>query len=345
MRILFLSPNYMGLHIPIIEELKKHGHEVVWVEDKDIPYNFRIPRTSLNRIRSKINAFIHKPHKAYWYKLWKDRSEDFCQPFDVFFCINGRSLCPELFSWLNAMPNIKKVLYLWDSESIFDFFYYRDEFDKIYTFDQEDAQKYTNVRFLPLFWFDTKEPTEKKYDISIIGTDHDNRYDIVERILPQVKETRLSYFFKIMIFKPDFSHIAFYKTRLKYSSSLQKIVKNSEDIYYKRLSSEIAMTQPISPEVYNHIMDQTSCILDTDRGTQSGTTARAIWALAKGKKIISTNRNFLNAPFYNSEQIRIIDRDNPILDIDFIKNDKQFDMHPYFEMLRIDNWVKEIIGF
>lgn len=66
---------------------------------------------------------------------------------------------------------------------------------------------------------------------------------------------------------------------------------------------------------------------------------------SKRKKIISTNRNFLNAPFYNSEQIRIIDRDNPILDIDFIKNDKQFDMHPYFEMLRIDNWCKEIIGF
>ena len=335
----------MGLHISIIKELKKQGHEVVWIDDKDIPYNFRIPRTPQNRIRCKINACIKRPHKAYWHKIWKNRSVNFRQPFDVFFCINGRSLCPELFSWLNAMPNIKKVLYLWDSESIFDFFYYRDEFDKIYTFDQEDAQKYTNVRFLPLFWFDTKESTEKKYDISIIGTDHDNRYDIVERILPQVKETRLSYFFKIMIFKPDFSHIAFYKTRLKYSSSLQKIVKNSEDIYYKRLSSEIAMTQPISPEVYNHIMDQTSCILDTDRGTQSGTTPRAIWALAKGKKIISTNRNFLNAPFYNSEQIRIIDRDNPILDIDFIKNDKLFDMHPYFEKLRLDNWVKEIMGF
>lgn len=346
MRILLLSPNYVGIHIPIIEELKKQGHQVVWIEDVDIPYNFRIPRTPLNRLRCKFNTFIKNPHRKYWEKVWKEKKAVMEEPFNLFFCINGRSLCPELFSKLNSMPNIRKVLYVWDSVSIFDFFYYNNEFDKIYTFDQVDAQKYQNVNYLPFFWFDKKEyrSTDKRYDISIIGTDHDDRYNIVEKILPQVKGAGLSYYFKILIFKPDYSHIAFYRTRLKYSSSLKTIIKKSEEVYFKKVSSEIATIQPISPEDYNHIMDETSCVLDTDRGTQSGITPRAIWALSKGKKMITTNRNFINTPFYNPEQILIIDRNNPDLDIDFIRSEKKFDMHPFFEKLRIDNWLSNFLN-
>lgn len=345
-RILFLSPNYISIQQPIIDEMMRQGHEVVWVEDKDIPYNFRIPRTTLNKYRCKVMAAIRNPHRKYWNQIWRSRPQDFEKPFDLFFCINGRTLCPELFTWLNAMPNLKKCFYAWDSETIFDFFYYQQEFDKVFTFDRVDANKYPKVEHLPLFWIDNHSDSSKmtiKYDISIIGTDHDNRYKIVENILTQVKAAGLSYFFKIQVYKPDLSYIAFYKLRLLFSKSLRAIVKANELEYERKLNSEISMTGIVSPKEYSDIMDESGCILDTDRGSQCGITARAIWALAKGKKMITTNPHFKEEPFYNPNQISIIDRENPVLDIDFIRSKDSFSVSSYFDGLRIDNWVKNFI--
>ena len=84
-------------------------------------------------------------------------------------------------------------------------------------------------------------------------------------------------------------------------------------------------------------------MLDTDRDTQSGTTPRVIWALGVGKKIITTNRNLLRASFDSPEQISIIDRESPVIDIDFIKDNRTFSIHPEIEKLRLDKWVKNFI--
>lgn len=73
----------------------------------------------------------------------------------------------------------------------------------------------------------------------------------------------------------------------------------------------------MSVEETERIISESSCILDTDRESQTGTTPRVIWALASGKKILSTNKNLIKMPFYNEKQIHIIDRNTPIVDIDF----------------------------
>ena len=125
MRILFLAPDYFGLHMPIIDEMEHQGHEVIWVEDIDIPYNFRLPRTGFNKLLCKVNAVLKRPHKRFWKRIIKERKNDFNKPFDLFFCINGRTLCPELFDYLNKMQGIRKVMYVWDTQKVFDFYYYK----------------------------------------------------------------------------------------------------------------------------------------------------------------------------------------------------------------------------
>lgn len=42
------------------------------------------------------------------------------------------------------------------------------------------------------------------------------------------------------------------------------------------------------------------------------------------QKVITTNKDIVKMPFYNSAQIKIVDRDNPILDVDFVKRRKVF---------------------
>ena len=341
--VVYLAPNYVGLQKPIIDEMERQGHEVVWVEDIDLPYNFRIPRAGLNKLRCRINAFFRQPHKNFWDKTLKERKDEFSKPFNLFFCINGRTLCPELFDYLHKYSNgIRKVLYVWDTQKVFDFYYYKAQFDKCMTFDLEDSQQLDGVEYLPFYWFDdaTQVETTIKYDISIIGTDHDGRFNIVEKILPQVKAQKLSYFFKIKIFQPDLSYIFLYRLRLRFSKLIQQVVASNAKEYQRRLSTEIAMTSDIPPAQYMQIINESACILDTDRATQTGVTPRAIWALSHGKKIITTNTNLLKAPFYNPKQILIIDRDNPVLDIDFIRSKESCLVSSYVGGLRIDNWVK-----
>lgn len=93
-------------------------------------------------------------------------------------------------------------------------------------------------------------------------------------------------------------------------------------------------------------MLQSRCILDTDRESQSGTTPRLIWALAMGKKVITTNKNITRMSFYDKEKILIIDRRNPVLDMNFINSPVSGTcMSKDLQNVRIDNWCKSIISF
>lgn len=352
MRVLFLAPAYAGLHIPIIEEMKRQGHDVVWIDDTAIQYDMRIPRHGiLNKMRCRVNTVLKHPSKKVWDKIFKERAEELKTPFDMFFCINGRTLCKELFAFLDKMPNLKKVLYIWDSVSVFDFYRYQDRFNRCYTFDLDDSVNVPGVFYKSLYWIDSQSNRfsccdsveAKHYDISIVGSDHDKRFEIVNKILPQVKDAGLSYFFGIQIWKPSFSHVFLYKFRKRYMANFRRIVEYAEAKYERERKNEIAMEGVIPPVEYAEIMRHTACVLDTDRGSQSGITPRVIWALAMGKKIISTNRNLLRAPFYSPEQIFIIDRESPVIDIDFIKDNRTFSIHPEIEKARLDKWVKNFI--
>lgn len=85
MRILFLAPAYAGLHIPIIEEMKRQGHDVVWIDDTAIQYDMRIPRHGiLNKMRCKVSTVLRHPSKKVWDKIFKERSEELKTTFDMF---------------------------------------------------------------------------------------------------------------------------------------------------------------------------------------------------------------------------------------------------------------------
>jgi len=92
------------------------------------------------------------------------------------------------------------------------------------------------------------------------------------------------------------------------------------------------------------IIKESDCVLDTDRESQSGTTPRLIWALAMGKKVVTTNKNIVKFDFYSPQQILVIDRNNPIVPIEFISTPLPEDFKaPNIDNLRIDNWVKRLI--
>lgn len=339
MKVFFLTQFYFDLHKPILTELEKQGHEVFLVEDVNFPWDYRFVRMGI--VKKKIYKFFDRlldRRKKYW-KDKIQREIDFQDKYDIFLCINGASFHPCLLSFLkNNNPNIFSILYLWDSTKYYDYLEYGECFDKKFTFDLFDANQIEGVELLPSFWFPT-EPRPIKYELSIVGSDHDDRLSIVGKIFQQAQKKGLKTCLKVVLAKPV-EHSSWIR-HLRYC---KKVYKEECEEYERKSRLEYTTSAPIPIENTLDIYDESICILDTDRPVQSGATERVIWSLARGKKIISTNYYLKEMPFYNENQIQIIDRDNPVLDSDFIRKDFEFEVNDYFVNLRIDNWIRYLIN-
>ncbi len=145
--------------------------------------------------------------------------------------------------------------------------------------------------------------------------------------------------FRIYVKKPAFSTNPLIVVWRKISPKWKKIYND----YYKNIESEYVITEKISVEEVQQIMLSSRCVIDTDIEKQTGVTPRLLWALAIGKKVITTNKDIVKMPFYNSAQIKIVDRDNPILDVDFVKEEKHFVPQQTIERLRIDRWINYLL--
>jgi hypothetical protein len=83
------------------------------------------------------------------------------------------------------------------------------------------------------------------------------------------------------------------------------------------------------------------CVLDVELNIQTGITMRTFEALGSGVKVVTTNSYIAKDPIYIAENICIIDRNSPTVDLDFIKSD--FKKNPLYERSYIDNWLDNIL--
>lgn len=314
MRILFVAPTYMGLCKNIEDELVRQKHDVVFIKDKPLLFNYRFQyhHNFLVKVRNqilKILSWIFVDYENYWDKQLNRLSDLY---FDVLFVINGFSYDHSLLLKLQQHnPQINTRLYLWDNIYAYDFSNVVDDFETCFSLDYLDSIKYDKIDFLPAFWVDNNHREKICYDVFLVGSNHDDRYYISKRVVKQLRSFGLTYYIKLI-------------DRFK-------------------LKNDIITHNYLSTNKYLKVMRMSKCILDTERPSQTGPTFRLIWALALGKKIISTNRYMKEMPFYNERQILIIDRKNPQIDKEFLSEEIDFSPCEYIVSLRIDNWVKTIL--
>lgn len=101
-----------------------------------------------------------------------------------------------------------------------------------------------------------------------------------------------------------------------------------------RLSFEEAQAQLISSNV----------ILDLPFECQTGYTHRLIEALANGKKVITTNQRIRAEHFYNPDQIKIVDSRKAVVDMQWIKEEKKFEVDGYLKRLELSDWLNSIFN-
>ena len=195
---------------------------------------------------------------------------------------------------------------------------YLSLFNKIFTYSKIDAQ---DDRFIYQPWFFSDSfKGNKKYDVSFVGSIHDNRYNY----LSCLKNSQILS-----------SKIYVYADILTFLNSFMKWKDLFTSIHFKGLDYKS----------YIELLGLSRATLDIPDAEQKNITTRPIEALGCNTKIITTNKNIINYDFYNEANIKIIDRPFELLEL------KEWLNQPYqqleksiIERYNIFNWCNEILA-
>jgi len=321
--ILFFSVQTFNLEKEIIKKLQEFGANVDYHDERPSNSNF-----AKGIIRLRRSIYQHKIDN-YYKKILKDASN---KKYDFLF-VNRGEVVPEFFlkNFKEIHKNCIFIFYTWDSfknhnhpKNILKYF------DKKFTFDPDDADKY-NIQFRPLFYLDiykyTTEENKKeiKNDLLFLGTAHSDRYRISNEIVRWCGTNKLKSF-------------CYYYMHGKLVYFYKKIFdKTFKEFDYRKLSFKSLTTN----EILN-LYSQSNVILDINHPGQKGLTMRTFEAVGTRKKMITTNSEITKYVFYNPKNIYVIDRNNIQLDKFFFEGKYEDIDKELYERMSIEGWLKEI---
>lgn len=322
-RILFFHvPNY-GYHKVMIDAFNRAG---AIVDDFDTRPNHSFWTKALIRInRDLLGSQIDKYHN-YIIDSIKDNN------YDIVYFYKGEAVSSSTVKRLRKLyPKAYFVLYFPDSiknnlgaKKIIPLF------DDCYTFDKKDA-KCMKLSFLPLFYSKNMVDIANKkkclkYDLFFVGTVHSDRYNFISKIVEQYRQYGCTSF--TWFYFP--SKVLYYKMCLE-NPMLIKIPK-----------CEFQFTILSANELAERLAES-RIVLDIQHPQQTGLTMRTIETLGAKKKLITTNEQIVDYDFYDPDNILLVDRNNPIIPIDFITSPYKEVSEEIYKKYNIDNWVETLL--
>lgn len=337
--VLLFTSDFMDIYQDVMESIKEKGMDVVWVQASTIPNN---PFRAIDKNSSKYDVDVYMSEvKTMWENRMRD--EDMQKPFDFFLAINGHDVHPFIFDYLRKRnPNIRMVLFLYDRVDgvmqIDRFFKYYDE---VFSFDLGDTNKY-RLHFLPIYWKECKEEIPVEYDIFGFASYSENKPErtvLYKEIKKLAEENGFRTFIKLYISSKKGNAITYL------TKSVIKRMKGMNVLPLQEIKKDFYTGKTISPSEYRNLIQKSKAVLDTQASYQDGLTARFMWALGAGKKIVTTNNNITKYPFYTPDQFYILKDKNSDGIIEFLK--REFVMssqnRTIINQYRIDNWLNTLL--
>lgn len=344
-RVLFISPKHMDLYKDIVSEMERQGYTVDFLPEKTFkfdPYNIR-----------EENYFIKKEWKLkrfeaeleqYWRQVLNRVEYSYC--YEYLFVLDGQSIRKVVFDVLKERnPNLKTVNYLFDTTTgVYEFQHSFPFFDRVYSFDKKEAKMY-GLRHLPIYWVEENELVAQDIDLFGLGRYNKQRYDLFRELNHIVQGKNYKIFLKLNMDR--ISNMFFY--RIKY------VVRALLNIVYDRPSPEAYMsdfctTENVSPTQFRNLICRSKCVVDTSAPHQDGLTARFMWALGLGRKIITTNIDVKTYSFYSPNQILVVKNSSEVIQkkaeiLSFVQEPFRMDPEIQFEVdqYRLDNWIRRIL--
>lgn len=319
-KILFLSVNFFNYQNIIKEQLQDLGAIVDYYDER--PSNTIWVK---GVIRLKKEIYQRKINNYYKEILRKIKNES----YHYFLLIKGE-VVPAFFieEIKKKHPQMICIYYNWDSfennpnaQSIIHLF------DKKFTFDKKDAQEY-GMNFRPLFYSKEyhelkKHKDEMQYHLMFIGTAHSDRYIVSENIRNWTQ-------------KEGFKMFAFYYSPSKWVFKYKQLM----DASLKKFDIKKLSFKSLKHTEIINLYRKSKIVLDINHPMQTGLTIRTFEALGAGKKLITTNENVKEYPFYNSNNILIIDRNNIELNHDFFETDFENIPSHIDDKMALKGWIE-----
>lgn len=321
--VLFFSPAFFGYENKIKDKMENLGAHVDMFDERSVS-------KSHQKALLKINPSIyHKRTEKYYFDIFekvKQNHYDF-----ILFVKCDMPTDNVLKAYKDTFKKAKMCLHMWDSiknipnvESKFKYF------DYISSFDRQDSLNYPSIEFRPLFYCDEycKECGNSfKYDICFIGTIHSDRYKIIREICDKAQKLNMTV----------------YTYPFLQSKFIYYFYKLTKKEFRKTKISDFRFDK-ISAEEISNIVNQSKAVIDIQHPKQTGLTMRTIEMIGMNKKLITTNEDIINYDFYDSNNIQIIDRNNPNLNKEiFVSDYKKLDNEIY-NKYSLKQWVLDVVG-
>ena len=322
-KVLIFCPKFFGYEKRMEKAFENAGYMVYLYDER--PSNSFIGKVSL-----RLNLKFYKPVVRKYISRVMEENKGI--QFDYIFVVKCEAMGKNEIDMLkSAYPNAKLVLYYWDSvKNIPDGEKKINYFDKVFTFDPNDAKKY-NLPFLPVPYGEEytnyEESGNYEYDVAFIGTAHSLRPRVVKQIKKQCEDMGrrcFTYFYS--------PHILVY--------FLNKLTNKD----YKYLPFKEVNFKALSTEEVCRIYNSSRCVMDIEHPRQNGTTTRPVEMLPMKKKIITTNKYVKNFEFYNQNNFLIIDRENPCLKEEFFETEYSPVDKDVLYKYSPENFVKNVMG-
>lgn len=317
-RILFLAPHFFGYEKAIANRLRELGAEVDFFNERP---SDSVWAKGMVRVKSR---FYQHTIKRYYEKILQQISG---KKYDYFLLIKGETVLHSFLEKFREMNPVTVRIFcsydpVFEYSNVPELYPY---FNKNFTFEPSDARKY-RLHFRPNFFLNEYKRTEThekpKFDIAFIGSAHTDRYLVGEKISKLAQKLGLKTFF-------------YYYAPGKTAFILKKIFdKNLQQFNMRKLSFK-KLTHPQIAEIYSNSFS----VLEINKPFQLGLTMRPFETLASGKKLITTNADIKNYPFYSAENILVLDRNDVQLSEEFFKSEFKNIDSDVLEMMTLDSWI------
>ena len=193
-KVLLFTSVLFNYHIQIKKTIEELGAEVHLYDERNDP-------SSVQKILIRKARFLMNHRTNEFYRSVAEKENGFNPDYVLF--VSPEAVTNEALRILRRVfSNSVFILYMWDSVKNKHIAGILSQFDRMYSFDPEDCDRY-NMVFRPLFFspdFDSSiNETDYEYDVSFIGTVHSDRARILLTIKEFCDEQDLKYFFYLFI--------------------------------------------------------------------------------------------------------------------------------------------------
>jgi hypothetical protein len=336
-------PEFYGVEKKIKAIVEESGDVAVLIENKSLAFDYKCRSAKLKLLR-KIYYLLFSPREQYIKKELKRLTD---LKFDVLFSINCNVTCSYLFKKLKSHNSkLYSILFLWDTLGRYAWEEELTRFDRVLTFERQDAEKY-NIEYKPNFYLEQKTiENRQSYDLFFAGKFSPERLRILDSIISQKETWRISYNFNLWPSYKIFLHnylIYYILKKIRIKNNWTKTYITNYEAVEMKLGRDYIIKNSIRYEESQLPLYSSNVILDIPFKGQTGLTHRVIEALAAGKKIVTTNASIRNESFYDPDQIKIIDSELPDFDYQWMKERKVFPVDKNIEEQELHRWFNSMI--